>query len=364
MSIRAVGVGIILLVLGGVIVYIVATTTSSNNSGGSQTGASATASASALSSGGGTTSTSTTGGGGGGGVDPEDEEEEANGKIGGNAGNAFNSNTQQQVAEECTAAEYRRASDMSCQPAYIEGIDFPGYDIVVNGSKGTPASSVEECAKRCADEPACALYQFHNGKTCYMKTASGLDKYGPSSHSKLKGVPHKLSNTDLKGWDLGGGQQLSAEECESGCNDNPRCDAYTFVEGKGCWHKQLKALNGGVLGVPEAVTYNSAAVDAVTEPEPAPAPAPAPEPAPSPVSSLFDKYANRAISGHNDRRLSGKTLNQCLETCAADPKCQGVDWHRGQNKCDLSFTHYTNTGLKADYPGNPYDHYAKTQWGR
>jgi len=69
---------------------------------------------------------------------------------------------------------------------------------------------------------------------------------------------------------------------------------------------------------------------------------------------------NAGISGHNIEHLTGQTQASCAAACrAADWGCKSFDWYKGSDECDLSDKCAIDVGgLKTDYSGNPYDHYA------
>merc|ERR1719356_940581 len=82
---------------------------------------------------------------------------------------------------------------------------------------------------------------------------------------------------------------------------------------------------------------------------------------------VFTKYGcrtcsvtkNAAISGHNVERLTAQTTTTCKKLCLDRDWCKSFDWHKKTNKCDLSDKCAADVGgLKTDYSGNPYDHYA------
>ncbi len=69
---------------------------------------------------------------------------------------------------------------------------------------------------------------------------------------------------------------------------------------------------------------------------------------------------NAAISGHNTKHLSNASVQDCMEACDRESWCRSFDYYKGQNQCDLSDKTAAEVGgLKTDYSGNPYDHYAK-----
>ena len=77
----------------------------------------------------------------------------------------------------------------------------------------------------------------------------------------------------------------------------------------------------------------------------------------------FVKIPNSAISGYNNKHLTGVSVQQCSNACVTETSfsCKSFDYYKNQNACDLSAKSAEDVGgLKYTYSGNPYDHYAKT----
>jgi len=78
--------------------------------------------------------------------------------------------------------------------------------------------------------------------------------------------------------------------------------------------------------------------------------------------SSFTRTANAAISGYNREHLTAVTPLACATACRASartPWCVSFDYDKVNQACDLSDARAEDVGgLKADYAGNPYDHYA------
>jgi len=70
-----------------------------------------------------------------------------------------------------------------------------------------------------------------------------------------------------------------------------------------------------------------------------------------------------AISGHNRRHLTGVSPAECAQLCDIETSfiCKSFDYYVQRKACDLSDKSAADVGgLKTDYPGSPYDHYART----
>ncbi len=78
--------------------------------------------------------------------------------------------------------------------------------------------------------------------------------------------------------------------------------------------------------------------------------------------SSFAQTPNAAIAGHNTEHLNGVTPQDCAAACTAATRaawCKSFDFYKTRQQCDLSDKRAADVGgLKTDYPGNPYDHYA------
>ncbi|MBF0277046.1 MAG: pentapeptide repeat-containing protein [SAR324 cluster bacterium] len=76
----------------------------------------------------------------------------------------------------------------------------------------------------------------------------------------------------------------------------------------------------------------------------------------------FTMTPNAAISGYNNQHLTGVSPSDCAQQCLQNSWCQSFDYYKNESKCDLSDKNAAQVGgLKTNYGGNPYDHYAKVQ---
>ncbi|NEV63856.1 PAN/Apple domain-containing protein [Thiorhodococcus minor] len=88
-----------------------------------------------------------------------------------------------------------------------------------------------------------------------------------------------------------------------------------------------------------------------------------------PLASVHAGYSltpNAAISGHNKKKISGG-LDACKKACDSERSfvCKSFDYDKRNGTCDLSDKSAQDVGgLKTNYEGNPYDHYAKTSAAR
>ncbi|MFC6197598.1 winged helix-turn-helix domain-containing protein [Ponticaulis profundi] len=84
------------------------------------------------------------------------------------------------------------------------------------------------------------------------------------------------------------------------------------------------------------------------------------------VARHFEKVPDAAISGYNDIFMTPGSLKGCMKACleATEIECRSFDFYKKVNNCDLSnATAEEVGGLRTDYPGNPYDHYARKRPG-
>jgi len=84
----------------------------------------------------------------------------------------------------------------------------------------------------------------------------------------------------------------------------------------------------------------------------------------TPISSNsrapYDIIRNAAIPGNNTKSINGSRAT-CKKACDGYGWCKSFDFHKGKNKCDLSNKNARTASLKRNYPGNPYDHYSKSE---
>ncbi len=76
----------------------------------------------------------------------------------------------------------------------------------------------------------------------------------------------------------------------------------------------------------------------------------------------FTLTPDAAISGYNRERLTSVTPQACAEACLSPARadwCVSIDFHKLDQVCDLSDKRANDVGgLKTDYLGHPFDHYA------
>lgn len=114
-----------------------------------------------------------------------------------------------------------------------------------------------------------------------------------------------------------------------------------------------------VDGIPDAELQEelTAAVDAMAAARPKRIAEPAP-----PALANFRRTGNAAISGHNDRHLTGVSPEDCAKACVAETAfaCRSFDYYKGQNRCDLSARSADQVGgLATGGSYDAYDHYAR-----
>ncbi|MBT5305614.1 MAG: hypothetical protein HOL31_11105 [Candidatus Scalindua sp.] len=85
----------------------------------------------------------------------------------------------------------------------------------------------------------------------------------------------------------------------------------------------------------------------------------------SQISGSLGNYTitrNAAISGYNNKHLTNVSPEECARLCEEETSfvCKSFDYYKRERACDLSDKSADEVGgLKTDYGGNPYDHYAR-----
>ncbi|MEM7299453.1 MAG: PAN domain-containing protein [Pseudomonadota bacterium] len=77
----------------------------------------------------------------------------------------------------------------------------------------------------------------------------------------------------------------------------------------------------------------------------------------------FTRVPKAAIRGHNKKRLSNVTPQQCAAACASEASfaCVSFDYRRNTKQCDLSDKRSSDVGgLRKDFAGSLYDHYERS----
>ncbi|MCB2102273.1 MAG: PAN domain-containing protein, partial [Rhodobacterales bacterium] len=78
--------------------------------------------------------------------------------------------------------------------------------------------------------------------------------------------------------------------------------------------------------------------------------------------SAYDQTPNAGIPGYNREILNGQSLDACLAACLDRDWCESVDFQRANGSCFLQPISERSSGkslLKRNYPGHPYDHWAR-----
>ena len=72
----------------------------------------------------------------------------------------------------------------------------------------------------------------------------------------------------------------------------------------------------------------------------------------------FQTVPNAGIPGFKQETLSNQSLTQCQAACIDRAWCKSFDFRRANGTCYLQpVAEEDTTGLKRDYPGDPFDHY-------
>ncbi|KAI9790582.1 MAG: hypothetical protein M1833_001909 [Piccolia ochrophora] len=249
-----------------------------------------------------------------------------------------------------------------------------------------PGNSPAECAKACADNPACQGVDFGRAaKTCYLKsevigsTSQVSEAYDalvlsqkrpdtstpppapaptcPSGNGKTiteGGVVFTLKCSTYHGLvNLAVVPGNSPAECAKACVDNPACQGVDFGRAaKTC------SLKSEVIG---STSQASEAYDALVLSQKRPATsAPPPAPAEKPTCPdgngktytangvEFKLHCDKTITGNEIKRIAATSSGTCLEECAAMPACQGYgEWP--QRGAFLFRSYEANSSSLPDY---------------
>jgi len=145
------------------------------------------------------------------------------------------------------------------------GFGFSGPDIGYFS-----ASSFEDCAVACVNEPGCKSITTRNSDNyCWLLNKNG-GLYGPEKNADLTSMNLKCDrsavdsscrrdNTDFLGANLSHFESQNFEDCASHCRDTEDCQSFTLRKSDNhCW---LKDKRGGQIGPQSDVAFISMNID-------------------------------------------------------------------------------------------------------
>ncbi len=152
-----------------------------------------------------------------------------------------------------------------------------------------------------------------------------LEQFGYNRNAAISGY----NNEHLSG--------VTAADCASECLSRGWCKSFDFHKASNaCDLSERSAVDVGLKTDYSGNPYDHYSV----------------------LPAEFTRTANAAISGYNNEHLTGVMPAQCAQACEARGWCKSFDYYKSTRECDLSASEVG--GLKTDYAGHPYDHYAYT----
>ena len=150
--------------------------------------------------------------------------------------------------------------DLNCKK---EGLDFMGADI-----KDFTASTFEDCALKCSQEPACKAITFRSSDShCWLKNRKG-GQNGPTNNADVTSmnmdcdqspvdVSCRRNGVDYYGADLTSLVSDGFKDCVRLCRDTEQCQAITFRNSdKRCWLKNKRGGAAGPSSYPGLISMN------------------------------------------------------------------------------------------------------------
>ncbi|WP_340642378.1 PAN domain-containing protein [Photobacterium damselae] len=221
----------------------------------------------------------------------------------------------------------------------LEGLSFHKLaNRAISGHNIKTLSKVtaSECMLACIDEFWCASIDYHkNNNKCDLSDRSAKDTGTYTSdvfdHYVSPVVMfEKMENRAISGHNIKTLTNVSPAQCVIACNDESWCASIDY-------HKNSNKCDLSDRSAKDTGTYTSDAFDHYV----------------SPVV-MFEKMENRAISGHNIKTLTNVSPTQCVIACNDESWCASIDYHKNNNKCDLSDRSAKDTGT---YTSDVFDHY-------
>jgi len=154
----------------------------------------------------------------------------------------------------------------------------------------------------------------------------------------------RTANAAISGYNNEHRVDVSVDQCKNACYANPDCKSFDYYkQSHKCDLSYKSAADVGGL----KTNYGGNPYDHY---------------ALSRVCGTWQHTRNAAISGHNHVHLENVSIDQCKDACCENSRCKSFDYYKQSRKCDLSYSSASDVGgLKTNYGGNPYDHYALTR---
>lgn len=194
-----------------------------------------------------------------------------------------------------------------------------------------------------ANHPNSRNADFVNHSIDQLSGAGASTKSMSPEEADYSGQYVMIPNAAISGHNIEQLRGVSVPECKAACDAKPWCLSFDF-------HKNAKEKicdlsdKSAVLVKGLKFDYDNDPYDHYGKVD----------------STGFVAIPNAAISGHNNLHLTGVGVDACKQACGGNALCASFDYHKGQNRCDISTENAVSVkGLKFNYPGNPYDHYAK-----
>jgi len=217
--------------------------------------------------------------------------------------------------------------------------------------------TIEQCKSSCCANLQCKSFDYYkHSSQCDLSYSSASDVGGlktdyagnPYDHYALdRDSSLSCSYKPLRGLALDEGNLLTKQvgtldNAKMNCEERDMCQSFAFCTGVQEYYLYDKRISSDERLSPRTdCTTHSKVCSA------------------KPGCGNWQHTANAAISGHNNVHLEHITIEQCKDSCCANPQCKSFDYYKHSSQCDLSYSSASDVGgLKTDYAGNPYDHYA------
>ncbi|ROS02070.1 PAN domain-containing protein [Sinobacterium caligoides] len=221
--------------------------------------------------------------------------------------------------------------------------------------------SVDDCANACLDglrSTWCVSFDYHkDSQQCDLSDKRAADVGGlkrdysdnPYDHYSLDSEALKKfqrsENSAISGFNMEHLNDVTEGDCADQCDDDSRpwCVSFDYYKDtQECDLSSQRADDVGGLVSSSRYDHYSRRLNSLEH---------------------FAQTEDAAIAGFNVEQLIDVSPDECAEACLALTRaywCQSFDYNKNDGVCDLSDqTAESVGGLKRDYPGSPYDHYAR-----
>lgn len=236
--------------------------------------------------------------------------------------------------------------------------EYANRDMDGGDYRKMPKVTKAECVAACLGASRCQAYSYDSwNQWCFLKEKTGGLRLEPSSITGVRSnisqpsqsaqpqIMQRYRGRHFPGKGYRSDQASSFELCESQCEGDSQCAAFTFYNGeRRCKlfastgeYFSHRAADSGVkrqLAEPAGPSAGAKTAELFLK-EPGGGAAPIRVAVPAPDSRAFRMHDNRDIQGGDYSMVEGLGHDACKSRCNADSQCQAYTYNKWNRKCFL-----------------------------